>query len=214
MEIKETIRILRNYFDNNRRTTLNRMRIKKDPYKILIGCLVSINIKDEVTEKILEELFSRANSFKEILEIDDTELERILYLARYRKVKANALKSVSREILERFDGIVPENREDLLSIKNIGPKTASLVLSFAYNKKALPVDSNTTRIVNRMGITNKKKAEEIEKILLEKLDDELIKDANAIFMLHGKNICVPVKPFCSKCPIEKYCMKIGVEKSR
>ncbi len=211
--LAEIMKKLGNHFNDSRKTTLNRMR-NEDPYKILVGCLVSINIKDDVTEKILDELFSKASSFKEIAEIDSKELERILYLARYRKTKASILKSVSNEILERFNGKVPDDRVALLSIKGIGPKTASLVLNFAYNKRAIPVDSNTIRIVNRFGIINTKKVEEIEKILLEKLDEKFIREANSIFMLHGKNICVPTTPFCSKCPVEKYCMKVGVEKSR
>src|SRR3989344_7003381 len=136
--ISEVMEILKNHFNLDRRTTLNRMR-GQDPYKILIGCLVSINIKDEVTERILEELFKKANSFQDILNIDSEELERILYFARYRKNKAAILKSVSKEILERFNGKVPDNKEELMSIKGIGPKTANIVLSFAYKKQYLPI---------------------------------------------------------------------------
>ncbi|MCH7588604.1 MAG: hypothetical protein IIC78_11335, partial [Chloroflexi bacterium] len=115
--------ILENHFSKERKTTLNRMRENPDPYKILIGCLVSINIKDEVTNKILIELFARASSFQEILEIDTSELEQILYHARYRRIKAARLKDISKDILKRFNGKVPENEEELLSIKGIGPKT-------------------------------------------------------------------------------------------
>lgn len=212
-KISEVIGILEKHFSSEKKTTLNRMR-GEDPYKILIGCLVSINIKDEVTDKILMELFSKANSFQNILNMNQEELEKILYFARYRRVKANILKSVSKEILERFNGKVPDNKDDLMSIKGIGPKTANVVLNFAFNKPFIPVDSNTVRIVNRWGFVNNQKPEEVELFLLKNLDDEKIKNANAIFMLHGKNICVPASPFCSKCPVEKYCMKMGVEKRR
>ena len=212
-KISELLEILGRHFYSEKKTTLNRMR-GEDPYKILIGCLVSINIKDEVTEKILRELFSKANSFQDILEIDQEELEKILYLARYRRVKANILKSVSKEILERFNGRVPDNKDELISIKGIGSKTANVVLNFAFNKLFIPVDSNTLRIVNRLGLVNAQKPEEVELFLMKNLEDEKVRNANAIFMLHGKNICVPASPFCSNCPVEKHCMKIGVEKSR
>ena len=212
--ISEVMSILKDYFSVDRKTTLNRMRENPDAFKILIGCLVSINIKDEVTDKILKELFSKANSFQEIIDIDNGELEHILYLARYRKIKAARLKSVSNEILERFGGRVPSNGEDLLSIKGVGPKTCNVVLSFAFNKNVIPVDSNTIRISNRLGWVNTNKVEEIESILLETLDNDLVRDANAIFMLHGKNVCVPLSPFCSKCPVFDSCKRVGVEKSR
>src|SRR3989344_3889744 len=120
----KVITILENHFSSEKKTTLNRMR-GEDPYKILIGCLVSINIKDEVTERILKELFEKANSFQDILNMNNEELEKILYFARYRKNKTVILKSVSKEILERFNGKVPGNKEELMSIKGIGPKTAN-----------------------------------------------------------------------------------------
>jgi len=214
--ISEVMNILGRHFDVSRRTTLNRMRGSGEPdaFKILIGCLVSINIKDEVCEKILDELFSKAGSFDELLEIDDDKLEGILYLARYRRVKAARLKQVSREVLERFEGEVPSNKEDLLSIKGIGPKTCNVVLSFAFGKPVIPVDSNTIRIANRLGWIDSEKADEVEMLLVEKLDEDDLRGANAIFMLHGKNICTPISPFCSSCPVEGVCMKIGVEKTR
>ena len=212
--VKKTLNILQNHFNLERKTTLNRMREEKNPFKILIGCLVSINIRDEVTEKILDELFSKVNSFDDIIDLDIKELEKILYLARYRKIKARRLKEVSKEILERFNGKVPDNKEDLLSIKGIGPKTANVVLAFAFNKPFIPVDSNTIRISNRLGWTSSKNPLEVEKLLVDNLDKDYLKDANAVFMLHGKNICVPSSPFCNKCPVEKYCMKIGVERNR
>ncbi len=212
--IPKIIEILENHFTLDRKTTLNRMRENPNPYKVLIGCIVSINIRDVITEKILEELFGKASSFQDIIEMDIRELEKMLYLARYRRIKAARLKSVSKEILERFDGKVPSNKEDLLSIKGIGPKTANVVLNFAYNQPVIPIDSNTIRIANRLGWNNGKNPEKTEKILIENLDKNNLKNANAVFMLHGKNICTPVSPFCSKCPVKEYCPKIGVINSR
>ena len=93
-KIQSTLEILNHHFQSERKTTLNRMKQEKDPFKILIGCLVSINIKDEVTEKILDNLFAKADSFEEILKMNTEELENILYLARYRRIKTATLKSV------------------------------------------------------------------------------------------------------------------------
>lgn len=211
--ISKTLKILQNHFSQERKTTLNRMR-GEDPYKILVGCIVSINIKDEVTEKILEELFEKADSFEELLKLEQEELERMLYLARYRKIKANTLKNISKEILDKYNGKVPDTKEELLKIKGIGPKTANVVLNFAFNKPYIPIDSNTLRITNRIGWITTEKHADVEIMLIKNLDETTLKNANALFMLHGKTICVPVSPFCSRCPVNELCAKVGVEKSR
>jgi endonuclease-3 len=212
--IHHFIQTLGKHFSSERKTTLNRLREERDPFKVLIACLVSINIKDEVTEKIAEALFKKAGNFHELLAIETRELEDMLYLARYRKVKARVLQSVSQEIIERFKGNVPQTKEELLSIKGIGPKTANVILNFAFGKSYIPVDSNTLRIANRLGWIQTDKHAEVESLLIENLADEHFKDANALFMLHGKYICVPVSPFCSRCPVADICEKRGVEKSR
>ena len=214
VDVSEVMEVMQGHYDLDRRTTLNRMRKKPDPFKVLIGCLVSINIKDEVCDKILEELFSKVNGFQDVIDIDSNELESILYNARYRKVKAARLKEVSKQIMQEYNGKVPNDRDNLLSIKGIGPKTCNIVLAFAFGKKVIPVDSNTIRISNRLGWIDSKKANDVENMLIEELENEFIKDANAIFMLHGKNICVPMSPYCSKCPVSLVCRRVGVDKSR
>lgn len=214
VDVSEVMEVMQGHYDLDRRTTLNRMRKKPDPFKVLIGCLVSINIKDEVCDKILEELFSKVNGFQDVIDIDSNELESILYNARYRKVKAARLKEVSKQIIQEYNGKVPNDRDNLLSIKGIGPKTCNIVLAFAFGKKVIPVDSNTIRISNRLGWIDSKKANDVENMLIEELENEFIKDANAVFMLHGKNICVPMSPYCSKCPVSLVCRRVGVDKSR
>ena len=214
VDVSEVMEVMQGHYDLDRRTTLNRMRKKPDPFKVLIGCLVSINIKDEVCDKILDELFSKVNGFQDVINIDSNELESILYNARYRKVKAARLKEVSKQIMQEYNGKVPNNRDNLLSIKGIGPKTCNIVLAFAFGKKVIPVDSNTIRISNRLGWIDSKKAKDVENMLVEELEDEFIKDVNAVFMLHGKNTCVPMSPYCSKCPVSLVCRRVGVDKSR
>ena len=214
VDVSLAMEILSGHYSVDRRTTLNRMRENPDPFKVLIGCLVSINIKDEVTDAILEVLFGEVNNFQDIIKMKKSRLEKILYNARYRKVKAAILKEVSYEILERFNGKVPETRDELLSLNGVGPKTCNLVLNFAFGKKVIPVDSNTIRISNRLGWIESQNADSVEEMLVRELEDEFIKEANAIFMLHGKHTCVPMSPYCSKCPVSLVCKMIGVDKSR
>ena len=214
VDASEILEVLQEHYGAEERTTLNRMRGKPDPFRVLIGCLVSINIKDDVTNIILEELFDQVKNFQDIIDISTKRLEEILYNSRYRRVKAARLKDVSKDVLDRFNGRVPDTEEDLLSIKGVGPKTCNVVLNFAFGQNKIPVDSNTIRISNRIGWIDSKKAEEVESLLVGELDEDFLKEANAVFMLHGKNTCLPLSPHCSKCPVSGVCRKKGVEGSR
>lgn len=213
-KISKIIEILKKYFRYKRRTTLNRMHKRQEDFKILIACLLSLRTKDEITKKVSEELFKVAKTPEEIVKIPIKKLEKIVFSTGYYKKKARILKSVSRELLARFDGKVPRTKEELLSIKGIGPKTANIVLNFAFGKDELPIDTHCHRIPNRIGLIKTKKPEETEKALKKILPKKYWRDFNAIFVLFGKNICLPTSPLCSKCPIEDYCKKIGVTKTR
>ena len=126
------------------------------------------------------------------------------------KNKATTLKHVSSVILERFNGKVPDNKEQLLSIKGIGPKTANVVLCFAFDKNVIPVDVNVHRIANRLGWVNEKTPEKTEIALEKVLNKKYWKEINGLFILHGRKVCIPRKPKCSVCVIERYCEKVGV----
>ncbi|MDP2925305.1 MAG: endonuclease III [Nanoarchaeota archaeon] len=214
--IDTIMQILEKHFNYTDRTTLNRMRKdkNKDPFKILISCLLSLRAKDETTEKISKNLFTIADTPQKILTMPLGRLEAIIYSTGHYHKKALTLKHVSRELIERFNGIVPETKEELLSIKGIGPKTANIVLNFAFDKPALPIDTHCHRIPNRLGWINTKYPIETEKVLEQILPKKYWFEFNGIFVLFGKTICLPVSPWCSRCPVRKYCPHIGVIRSR
>jgi len=122
------------------------------------------------------------------------------------------LKHVSSEIIKK--GKVPKTKEELMSIKGIGPKTANIVLSFAFGKRVLPIDTHCHRLPNRLGWLKTKTPEKTEKELEKILPKKYWKEFNGIFVLFGKTICQPISPFCSKCPVRKYCRRVGVGKHR
>ncbi|MBL7054733.1 endonuclease III [Candidatus Woesearchaeota archaeon] len=208
------MQILVKHFNFSERTTLNRMRKKPDAFKILISCLLSLRTQDKNTEKVSKKLFAVADTPEKILKLSVKQLEKLIFSSGHYRKKAQTLKHVSSEILKRFNGTVPDDKEKLLSIKGIGPKTANIVLSFAFNRLVLPIDVHCHRIPNRLGWiktkTPEKTEKELEKILLKKYWREF----NGIFVLFGKTICQPISPFCSKCPIRAYCKRIGVIRSR
>ena len=212
--IEKIIQILAEHYNSNDNTTLNRMRRKPNAFKILISCLLSLRIQDKNTEKVSKQLFQVAQTPDQISSLPIKKLEKIIYSSGHYKKKAQTLKHVSNELIKRFDGQVPPNKEQLLSIKGIGPKTANIVLSFAFNKNVLPIDTHCHRIPNRLEWVKTKTPEKTEEELEKVLPKKYWKEFNAIFVQFGKDICQPISPKCSICPISNYCAKTNVKKSR
>lgn len=209
--ILKVMNILAKKYDNfDDRTTLNRMRIKPDAFRILISCLLSLRAKDEVTNKISKELFKVADTPLKIIKLPTKKLEKIIFSSGHYHKKAQTLKSVSLELIKRFNEQVPKTREELLSIKGVGVKTANLVLSFAFGQEFIVVDTHVHRISNRLSWVKTKNADKTEKELKHLMPKKFLIEANGVLILFGREICVPISPWCSKCPIEKYCPKVGV----
>ena len=206
--------ILKKEYPSHNKTTLNRMRSKPNAFKILISCLLSLRARDENTEKVSKQLFKVADTPEEIVSLSRKKLEKLIYSSGHYKKKARVLQEVSNDLIKRFDSKVPDEKEKLLSIKGIGPKTANIVLAFAFGKAVLPIDTHCHRIPNRLGWLKTKTPEKTEKELEKILPKKYWKDFNAIFVQFGREICQPVSPWCSKCLINKHCEKIGIEKSR
>jgi endonuclease-3 len=195
-------------------TTLNTMRGNATAFEILISCLLSLRAKDEVTDVISRDLFRVANTPEKIVGLEMGELKRIIFRSGHFNKKAVALKSVSGELIERFGGEVPKTYEELISIKHIGPKTANIVLAFAFDKLVLPIDIHCHRIPNRLGWIKTKNPEETERELMKILPKKYWKEFNSAFVQFGREICLPVSPWCSKCPVVSMCRRVGVERSR
>jgi len=213
-EIIKVLEILRKKYPSSNQTTLNRMRKKPNAFKILISCLLSLRARDENTEKVSRQLFQVAETPKEILRIPIKKLEKLIFSSGHYHKKARVLKHVSKEILKRFKAKVPNSREDLMSIKGIGPKTANIVLAFAFGECVIPVDTHCHRIPNRLGWIKTKTPEKSEEALNKIIPDKNKCEFNAIFVQFGRDICAPISPKCSICPVRKFCKRIGVIKSR
>ncbi len=212
--IPKIIKILSKKYSSSSKTTLNRMRKKPNAFKILISCLLSLRARDENTEKVSKQLFAVADTPEKISKLPIKKLEKLIFSSGHYHKKAKTLKHVSKELIKKFNSSVPSTQEELLSIKGIGPKTANIVLAFAYNQLVLPIDTHCHRVPNRLGWVKTKTAEQTEKELVKTLPKKYWKEFNAIFVQFGKEICQPISPWCSKCPLNKYCSKINVIKSR
>lgn len=212
--ISKIMQTLEKHFNFAERTTLNRMRKKPDAFKILISCLLSLRTQDKNTEIASNRLFAVADTPQKIKKLPIKRLEKLIFSSGHYKKKARTLKHVSKELINRFNSKVPNDKEQLLSIKGIGPKTANIVLNFAFDQLVLPIDTHCHRIPNRLGWVKTKTPEKTEKALEKILPKRYWRSFNGIFVLFGKTVCQPISPWCSQCPINRYCPKINVKRSR
>lgn len=214
--IAKIMSILQKHYPS-KKTTLNKMRLDESSntaFKILISCLLSLRTQDKNTEKVSKKLFAVADTPEKILKLPLKKLEKLIYSSGHYRKKARTLKHVSKILINEYNREVPDSKEALLSIKGIGPKTANIVLAFAFGKKVLPIDTHCHRIPNRLGWVKTKSPEKTEIELMKILPKKYWKEFNSIFVQFGKTICYPISPHCSICPIKKYCMKVNVTKSR
>jgi len=215
-DLEKILEILSKKYSVDEKTTLNRMRVSKEksPFKILISCLLSLRARDENTKKVSEKLFEVADTPQKILKLPTRKLEKLIFSSGHYRKKARTLKHVSKVLIKEFNSKVPDDKEKLLSIKGIGPKTANIVLNFAFDKEVIPVDTHCHRIPNRLGWVQTKTPEQTEIELMKIIPKKYWQRFNAIFVQFGRDICQPVSPTCSKCPVEKFCKKINVKKFR
>ena len=141
----------------------------RDPFEILISTLLSLRTKDEVTAAATERLFSLASTPAEMLRLSEAEIQKAIYPVGFYRNKAETIRHVCRELIERFQSRVPDSIEELLTLKGVGRKTANLVVSLGFNGAGLCVDTHVHRISNRIGYVRTKNPEETEFALRAKL---------------------------------------------
>ena len=197
---------------------------RRDPFQILIATILSLRTKDTTTYKASRELFAKADTPQEILKLSIEELEKLIYPVGFYHRKALTIHGICERLIEEFDGEVPSLLDTLLSFKGVGRKTANLVLTMGFNKPGICVDVHVARITQRIGFVSTKgmkdgkvvfqDADRVEMILRKILPKKWWIPINDILVRWGQNICAPISPKCSQCPINSQCLRIGVIKSR
>lgn len=181
---------------------------KHDPWRILVSGIISHRTNDNVTYPATQRLFDRWPDIMAMSEADPDDVAKTIYPAGFYQTKAGRLVEIANDIIERFKGVVPDNMEQLLTIKGVGRKTANLILTFGYHTPAIVVDTHVHRISNRTGWVETKIPEETEKELERLLPEELWIVSNELLVRLGQNICRPIGPKCSICHISS-CCKVG-----
>ena len=178
---------------------------KQDPFKILISTILSARTRDANTRAATEKLFARFNTPELIANAVVEVLENLVRKAGFYKVKAARIKEVSQIIVEKFNGKVPKDFDELISLPGVGPKTANCVLVYAFKIPAIPVDTHVHRISNRLGWVKTKKPDETEKELKELIPKEQWIRVNRLIVRFGQQICLPNNPKHEACPIYDIC---------
>jgi len=158
----------------------------------------------------MERLMERAQTPSDILSLTTEELERLIYPVGFYHNKARTLQNVARVILKDYNGNVPDTIEELLAIKGVGRKTANLVITEAYGKLGICVDTHVHRISNRLGIVSTKNPHDTEEALRKVLPKKYWIIYNTLLVAFGRQVCRPISPRCSNCPIALNCNRTGV----
>ena len=188
--------------------------ISTDPFRVLISCMLSTRTQDGTTLKASKRLFHIADTPEKILKLKVRELEEIIYPVGFYRNKARYILTACKELIEKYESQVPDEIEALLKLPGVGRKTANLVVTKGYGKPGICVDTHVHRIFNRLGYINTRNPQQTELNLREKLPGEFWIEINDLLVSLGQNICRPISPRCSNCPVESFCDKIGVIKSR
>lgn len=189
-------------------------KTSRDPFKVLISAVLSARTLDTTTAEASERLFKLASTPEEMLGLSVSEIEEAISKVGFYKTKAKHIKAICKELVERYGSRVPDSVEELIKLKGVGRKTANLVVSIGYGKQGICVDTHVHRISNRLGYISTKTPFESEMVLRKKLPMEYWIEYNDILVAFGQNVCRPVSPICSMCPVSGYCSRRGVTKSR
>jgi endonuclease-3 len=186
----------------------------KSPFLVLISCLLSLRTRDETTLPASERLFARADSMRSMAKVPVSEIQKLIYPVGFYKTKALRIHDICDDLIHRFNSKVPDDMDQLLSLKGVGRKTANLVLTEGFGKPGICVDTHVHRISNRLGYIKTRTPEETEFALRKKLPREYWIEYNALLVTWGQNVCKPISPVCSTCPVNGICQRVKVGISR
>jgi endonuclease-3 len=186
----------------------------ESPFTVLISCVLSLRTQDRTTNAASDRLFAIADNPRSMLETPASVIQRAIYPVSFYRVKTTTIHAICRHLIDRFGGQVPSDLDDLLTLPGVGRKTANIVVTMAFRKPGIAVDTHVHRISNRLGYVRTKSADDTEMALRKKLPPRYWVIYNDLLVLYGQNLCKPISPFCSKCRIAVYCRRVGVTISR
>ena len=197
-----------------RPTTLAEVERRRDPFRLLVACVISLRTKDEVTAQASARLFAVAATPEALARLPQSRIAKLIFPAGFYNTKAKQIREISRRIARDHGDRVPADREALLALPGVGRKTANLVLGLGFGIPAICVDTHVHRISNRLALVRTKNPEETEHALEKALPQRLWIEINDLLVTFGQNVCQPISPRCSECPLARRCPRVGVTRSR
>lgn len=186
----------------------------RDPFRILISCLLSLRTKDKTTSEASGRLFALAHTPASMFSLSLAKIQKAIYPVGFYRTKAKSIRLICRRLLDVYEGTVPDSIDELLTLPGVGRKTANLVVTVGYEKPGICVDIHVHRICNRWGYVKTKTPEQTEEALRRKLPKQYWIRLNDLLVPYGQNLCQPVSPFCSRCKLMDCCDQAGVTRSR
>jgi endonuclease III len=193
--------------DDKRATALAELKDVEsgDPFKILIGTILSHRTRDESTSKATDRLFTRYKTPKELARADPDAVRELIRSVGFYNIKTKSIIRVARQIVDEYGGKVPRTMDELLKLHSVGRKTANCVLVYGFDEPAIPVDTHVHRIANRLAIVETKRPEETEEELTKKVPKRYWLELNELFVRFGQTTCKPVGPKCESCSLRNDC---------
>ncbi len=185
-----------------------------DPFRVLISRLLSLRTKDETTGPAARRLFELAETPQVMVRLGRPDIERAIYPVGFYRTKARTILDICATLLERYAGKVPDDLDELLTLKGVGRKTANLVLTQGFGKPGICVDTHVHRISNRWGYVRTKDPHATEMALRRKLPRQYWIEYNDLLVAFGQTLCQPTSPWCSRCPVVEFCPRRGVTRHR
>jgi len=186
----------------------NRYKIKPyrgRPFRVLIGVVLSHRTTDKVSWPATDRLFKLAKTPEQMLELSEKKIAKTIYPTGFYNVKAKRIRQICKTLIDKFHGKVPNTREELMDLPGVGPKSASIVLSFGFGVLTIAVDTHVAVISSRWNLTKEKNPEKIRKDIHKKIPKSLWGISNQLMVEFGREFCTARFPKCNICPVQKLC---------
>ena len=184
------------------------------PYRILASTIISLRTRDSATWEASINLFKLAPTIDKLYSVDESLVAESIKKCGFYLRKANQLKKIAQIVMEEWKGEIPPDEGKLMSLPGVGIKTASLVLNLSFSMDAICVDCHVHQIANRLGWVETEKPEDTEKALKKILPRKYWIIINELFVMWGQNVCTPISPKCSICPLSSSCPQKGEGRTR
>ena len=175
-------------------------------FELVICLILAAQCTDKRVNEVTKDIFDKYNKPEDFANMDIEQLEKLIKPCGFYRNKAKNIQKASKQIIENFNGIVPNTMENLQTLAGIGRKSANVIMLEAFhNPQGIAVDTHVKRISNRIGLSKESNPEKIEKDLLHKIPTKYYYDANHLGVWHGRYTCIARSPKCNICPISQYC---------